>query len=239
MFRSAMRRGTYTGRVNPFDDLRQAGAEAESYVSFEIEELNKLFADAKLAIKPGHHDNQTALPWLTLLGLYSGARIEELAQLSASDVRQEHGVTVLDIHARNGNHLKSKSAERIVPLHSAVIGAGFLKYVRALPKTGKLFPGLKGRASRGGKLGTNVAEAFGRWRKRVGIDRKGLVFHSLRHNTAEALERAGVEESDVARVLGHRLKNISFRVYSRPQLERVAKTVEAISYPGLKIPKAR
>jgi integrase len=239
MLRSAMRRGTYRGPLNPFDDLHQAGAEAESYVAFEIDELNKLFADTKLRTKPKHHDNQTALPWLALLGLYTGARIEELAQLSVADVRQEHGTAVLDIHAKNGNRLKSKSSERLVPIHSAIINAGFLHYVAALPKSGRLFPGLKGRASRGGKLGTNVAESFGRWRKRVGLTRKGLAFHSLRHNTTQALERAGVEESDVARVLGHRLKNISFRVYSKPQLERVAKTVESIEYPGLKLPAAR
>jgi integrase len=235
MFRSAMRRGTYRGNLNPFDDLHQAGAQAESYEAFEIDELNKLFADAKFLIKPKHHDYQTALPWLALLGLYSGARLQELAQLNVADIREEHGVTVLDIHAKNGNKLKSKSAERLIPLHSAVIDAGFMKYVAALPKGGKLFPGLKGRASHGGKVGTNVGESFGRWRKRVGLTRKGLAFHSLRHNVTQALERAGAHDSDIARVLGHRQKGISLRVYSKPQLGRVVETVEVIGYPGLKL----
>jgi integrase len=236
LFKSAMRRGTYRGSINPFDDLYQAGATAESYEAFEIDELNRLLADAKFLVKPKRHNNQTALPWLLLLGLYTGARIEELAQLNVADVREEHGVTVLDIHAKNGNKLKSKSAERLIPLHSAVIDAGFMKYVAGLPKSGKLFPGLVGRASRGGKLGTNVAEAFGRWRKRVGLTRKGLAFHSLRHNATQALERGGADESDIGRVLGHRQKGISLRVYSKPQLQRVRDTVERIRYEGLRPP---
>jgi integrase len=233
IFRSAMRRGTYRGNVNPFDDLHQAGAQAESYVAFEVDELNKLFADAKFLVKPKRYNNQTALPWLTLLGLYTGARIEELAQANVADVRQEHGITVLHVHAKNGNRLKSESSARLIPLHSAVIKAGFLRYVAALPKTGRLFPGLKGRASSGGRLGKNVGESFGRWRKRLGLTREQLAFHSLRHNTTEALERAGVHETDAARVLGHRLRNVTFGTYSKPQLERVAKTVEEIAYPGL------
>jgi integrase len=241
IFRSATRRGTYRGSINPFDDLHQAGAQAESYVAFEIDELNKLFADAKFLVKPKRHNNQTALPWLLLLGLYTGARIEELAQLSVADVREKHGLTVLDIHERNGNSLKSESAERLIPLHPAVIKAGFLRYVAALPKNGRLFPGLRARASRGGKLGTNVGESFGRWRKRLGLTRERLAFHSLRHNTGEALERAGfvIEESDAARVLGHRLKNVTFGVYSKAQLQRVAKTVKKINYPGLALPAAK
>jgi len=40
-------------------------------------------------------------------------------------------------------------------------------------------------------------------------------------------------------VLGHRLKNVTFGVYSKAQLQRVAKTVGKISYPGLKLPAAK
>lgn len=37
--------------------------------------------------------------WLVLLALYTGARIEELAQLDRQDVRQEAGVWFIHIRA--------------------------------------------------------------------------------------------------------------------------------------------
>jgi hypothetical protein len=42
---------------------------------------------------------------------------------------------------------KTDSAERVVPVHHALIDAGLLKYRAALHPGSRLFPGLKGRAS--------------------------------------------------------------------------------------------
>jgi integrase len=174
----------------------------------------------------------TAFPWLVLLGLFTGARLEELCQLAVADVRVELGVQVIDIHARNGNKLKNKSCARLVPLHPAIVSAGFLDYVAGLPATGKVFPGLKLSKTRA-KYSKAVGQAFVRLRRRLGLTRKGLTFHSLRHNVGQALDRASVRESDAARVLGHKHREVTFGVYSKAQLERVKETVEKIRFPGL------
>ena len=59
-------------------------------------------------------------------------------------------------------------------------------------------------------------------------------FHSLRKNAVEALERASVNQSEVALLIGHE-RGFTFSTYSPrgldlPGLKRV---VEQITYPGL------
>jgi hypothetical protein len=73
----------------------------------------------------------------------------------------------------------------------------------------------------------------------LGLKRERLCFHSFRHIVAEALEAAAVSQTDAARVLGHTVAGMSYRVYSSgPGLKRLAAVVEEIAYPGLAIPKA-
>lgn len=78
--------------------------------------------------------------WLPLLGLYTGARINELSQLYLDDVRQtsagvwyldfnRNGADKLDADAAADKSLKSPNAEREVPLHKVLLGQGFVEYV--------------------------------------------------------------------------------------------------------------
>jgi integrase len=87
-------------------------------------------------------------------------------------------------------------------------------------------------AGKGGKFGAALGDAFAIWRQSVGLTREG--FHSFRHGVAEALERAGVSETDAARALGHEIPALSYGVYSSgPGVKRLAAVVEEIAYPGL------
>jgi integrase len=91
---------------------------------------------------------------------------------------------------------------------------------------------LKGRKSKGGKLGPKLGDAFNGWRKRLGIDRPGVNFHSFRHAVGDRLRKAGVQESDIAAVLGHEDARITSRVYGHngPGLHRLQAIVEKIKY---------
>ena len=48
-----------------------------------------------------------------------------------------------------------------------------------------------------------------------------------------ALEAAGVAETDVDRLTGHKIKGLSFGVYSKPAMKRLAEVVEQIHYDGV------
>jgi integrase len=174
-----------------------------------------------------------------LIALYSGARLEEIAQLRSADIREANAngatVTVFDIHNGGDNNLKNETSARLVPVHSALVRAGLLDYVKALP-AGALFPGLTRRASKGGKVGARLGELFRKRLVALGLKRKGLCFHSFRHTVSNTLDRAELRESDVARVLGQAHPDITFGTYSQegPGLKMVAATVEQITYEGLR-----
>jgi integrase len=239
VFECARRRGRFTGD-NPFDGMK-AKVAGSSYEPFTIAELQTLFDALPRQTKPVKHSPETALPWAALIALYSGARLEEIAQLSTVDIREEAAngaiVWVIDIHNGGTNKLKNETSARLIPVHSALVRAGLLDYVKALPKAGALFPGLTRRASKGGKIGARLGELFRKRLVALGLKRDGLCFHSFRHTVAGRLDAAGVPQSDAARVLGHAVAGMSYGTYSQagPGLKRVAATVEQITYEGLRL----
>jgi integrase len=238
VFEYARRCGRFQG-YNPFDGMK-AKVVGSSYQPFTVDELQQLFDAMPRDVTPKRHSPDTALPWAALIALYSGARLEEIAQLTTADIRAEAAngatVTVIDIHNGGQNKLKNETSARLIPMHSALVCAGLLDYAKAL-KAGPLFPGLKRRDSKGGKVGARLGELFRKRLVALGVKREGLCFHSFRHSVASRLDAAGVPQSDAARVLGHAVAGMSYGTYSQggPGLKRVAATVEQISYEGLRL----
>jgi integrase len=216
IYKSAIRRERAS--VNPFADQRVNGVGRVHYEPFTDEEVGKLFA--KTPPTP-------ALFWAMRIAAYTGCRREEIAGLMRDDIKRTDGVWYFDI--RNG---KTDNAVRVVPMHSRLIKAGLLTYVKA--SAGRLFPGLKPRASKDGKFGAGLGDAFEAWRKRLGIVRPGVNFHSFRHCVGDRLRKAGIAREDIAAVLGHATGDVTTRVYGHrgPGLKRLAAVVEEISYEG-------
>lgn len=215
--------------ANPFAD-QLVKATTVHYQPFSDQEVATLFADAKFETAPPKHTTITALPWAALIAAYTGARREEVAQLKASDIRETDGVWYFAF-CQDGNG-KTEAATRIVPIHPALIDAGLLRYRDALSADSMLFPGLRARKSKGGKLGPVLGDAFEGWRKRLGIVRPGVNFHSFRHTVGDRLRKAGVPEDDRAALLGHEDERITSKVYGHdgPGLHRLAVIVDKISY---------
>jgi integrase len=233
IFQSAHNRGRHTGD-NPFEDMRRKVA-AEQREKFTAEELAKIFAALPTEISPKRHSPESALPWAVRIAAFTGMRLEEIAQLGVRDIetRGTNGgtVTVFDIHNGGNNHLKNDSSARAIPIHSELVRAGLLKYIKALPKDGLLFPGLKRRSSKGDKIGARVGELFRKLLISLEMKRDGLCFHSFRHTVAQRLEAAAVSQTDAARVLGHTIEGESYGTYSSgPGLTRLAAVVEEINY---------
>jgi integrase len=77
--------------------------------------------------------------WLPLLGLFTGARVNEICQLNPhSDIREEGGVWIFNFteegetDARITRRIKNASSVRTVPIHPELIALGFLKYVESV-----------------------------------------------------------------------------------------------------------
>ncbi|MGB0660748.1 MAG: tyrosine-type recombinase/integrase [Mangrovicoccus sp.] len=151
--------------------------------------------------------------WGALLGLYTGARLREIAQLDVADIRQEGVIWYLDINGDGPNKsLKTPAAKRRVPIHSDLIRLGFLDWVAAKPKGQRLFLSFTYNAKEG--YGRNL----GRWFNTVflpglGMKESGLVFHSLRHTMVTRLAQAGVPEPLFQEIVGHERQGVAQQVY--------------------------
>lgn len=164
---------------------------------FTPEELNVLLA-SKL---PGH------LNWLVWIGVYTGARLNELCQLTTAHVRK-HG-TIPYIYFSPELRLKTGEGEscvRAVPLHSGLVRRGVLDY--AAKCAGRLFPGLVQHKS--GRYSDAPSKAFTRHLREIGIKREKLSFNSLRHTFVgrlKTLAPADVETRE--RLVGHATKGVA------------------------------
>ena len=87
--------------------------------------------------------------WLPLVGLYTGARINEICQLNPQcDIQEEKGVWYFDITEKSEadervkKSVKNTPSRRKVPIHSELIRLGLLDYVDTLKASGArlLFP---------------------------------------------------------------------------------------------------
>ena len=80
------------------------------------------------------------------MGLYSGARVGELAQLYLRDFADIHGVKFFRISDDNdGQSVKNASSRRLVPIHPDLLELGLWDRVERLRAQGqeRLFPDLQ------------------------------------------------------------------------------------------------
>jgi integrase len=144
--------------------------------------------------------------WIPLLCAYSGARIAEICQLRGEDIFQHDGLWCLKIVPEAGS-LKTVGSERVVPLHAAVIEAGFLEFVAA-QRAGPLFPGLA--VDRFGARSANGTRIIGRWVRGLGItDVRISPSHSWRHRFKTLGRRYGLALDLVNALTGHHRKTVA------------------------------
>lgn len=152
--------------------------------------------------------------WLPLLALYTGARMEELGQLRAVDVRRETYPDADDneqsawfIHVTEDDEddlkLKNAGSERVIPLHPVLEQLGFTRFVEAAKAGGqaRLFPDL--RPNKYGRLTAKWGEWFSEYKRGVcGVTDKRMVFHSFRHTFADH-GRGRMVEGVKRQIMGH------------------------------------
>lgn len=163
---------------------------------FEEQELTKLLSSDL----PGH------LYWLVWLGLCTGARLNELAQLTTKNVCK-HG-PINFIYFSPDIRLKTPSCVRAVPIHNRLVELGFLGYVAEQDRL--LFPGITQHSS--GRYSDAPSKAFRRHLEALGMKRPKLSFHSLRHVFAARFKVAAPREFETReRLLGHSVPGIGSR----------------------------
>jgi integrase len=178
--------------------------------------------------------------WLPLLGIYQGAREEELCRLRGTDIFQTGGITVMSFH---GSHLKNRASTRLVPIHSALLRLGLVELATAAGD-GLLFPGLR-EEGRDRKLSYRYSKEFTSYRKRIGLYRRGMDFHSFRHTVTTKLiaeGRCSILEAD--EITGHDSKHRkeirenqseSLRYFKGHKIRILKEAIETIAYTQIDI----
>ena len=152
--------------------------------------------------------------WVTMLAAHSGARLNEICQLDIADIKQKDGVWVMELQQNAADKtIKTKAANRTVPLHPRLLELGLLDYLTQLKANNqqKLFPALKKTLSTG--YGTSISNWFARYLKHLGIKKKGKNFHSLRHTVINRLLTKQVYEPFIKELVGHSSGSITVDVY--------------------------
>jgi integrase len=191
--------------VNVFEGLRVAKTTtvaADERRPFNAAQLRCLYEH--LTENPEGLVKKDDHKWPVLIGMFSGARLNEIAQLLVTDVVQRDSVWCFDFNDEGDKALKNASSRRVVPIHQQLLDLGFAEYValRSAEGASRLFSSLTYSKQNG--YGRNV----GRWFNEsllpaLGLKEKALVFHSFRHTMVTILSRSDVPEPIVKSIVGH------------------------------------
>jgi integrase len=231
--------------ADPFSKMRLEKPEPERE-PWEAAELRVLFASSVFTkgTQPRAGGGVAAL-WLPLLGIFTGARLGELAPLTAADVTVDEatGITAIAIieDLKKGRRLKTRSSRRIIPVHPELVRLGFIKFVNQVKHEGgsdaRLFPLLKPGPL--GGFAEGWSKWFGRYIRVLGIGNRRHVFHSFRHGFKDALRAARVSEDINDGLTGHAGGSAVGRSYGAKDMLRrfglptLADAVGKVTYPGL------
>ena len=180
---------------------------------FTQDELKQILGDG--LAEESFDKNRPERFWVTQIAAYSGARLNEVCQLNASDIRQEDGIWVISLlNDAEDKSIKTQSSNRIVPLHFHLIDTGLLDYVESVrnSKAVKLFPNLKSETNT--RYGSAISRWFSRYLKNLGIKKKGKNFHSFRHTVVNHLTSKQVYESFIKELVGHSHGTMTMDVYA-------------------------
>ena len=201
-------------KVSPFvlpKNLRN-GVDTSSWVPFTASEVVTLL---NAATESGDQD----LADLIKIGMYTGARIEEICSLRVADV-SDGTLTI--------RQAKTAAGVRSLPIHSKL--APLVKTLTVGSSNDSLLlPHLKPNKYK--DRSAAIGKRFGRLKKSLGFSERH-VFHSLRKTVVTLLENAGVSENLAADIVGHQKPRITYGLYSGGHsIDAMREALERLSYP--------
>ena len=220
---------------NPWRGMTLDVTDSKTRTKHTAEELQQLF-HTPLFLERGYPVTNNVRPddayWCMLLGLWTGARIGEIAQLEMADVLVQNGLEVLSIHGGAGT-IKTAQSERVIPVPPEVIRLGFIDWVAARREAGavKLFDSLH----RGGAVtpGETMTEWNRQYRLSVGAAIGPLNgFHRFRHTIRSALGALQVSRDIADALTGHGKTGSSGSTdYTHIDAVDIMKAIESLKFP--------
>lgn len=194
----------------------------EQRASFSKADLAKLF-NSKEYVQGTH--KQPSHFWVPLIGLYTGARLNEICQLQVADIRvdNETGKWVFDINedkeSDSNKSLKKPFHARLVPVHKKLIELGLIDYLDSQKRHKRLFSDLP-FVSSNNKYGDKLQRWFNRtYKSNCQITSLKTSFHSLRHTVITHLVNArNIDPNKIAIAFGQTPQGgVTQTVYTKRQ----------------------
>jgi integrase len=198
------------------DQLMPANPLAQIKVKFEDDAVTReTLTKADLATLFGKTDGEDW--WMFRLGLYTGARLGEICQLTKADLVTIDGTLCLHIRedAEAGRSVKTKGSIRKVPVHQQLLADGFAEWAKGCPD--RLF---------GGNPHATSKRVLRRMRAAGLLPPK--VFHSLRH-TFKGRAREVMDDSWHDRITGHAAKTIG-QTYGGYDLRAMKEKIDLVTF---------
>ncbi|MFN3845900.1 MAG: site-specific integrase [Paracoccaceae bacterium] len=208
--------------TNPFEGMRVLGNRkdrGEQRQAYKPEALQAVYLEitqnTRGLVKMQSHK------WAILIGIFTGARLNEICQLDAADLQQQEGIwffNMFDDSEDDGSNkrFKNTASRRKVPVHFKLLELGLLDYHRDMLNrtTSRMFPDYtyEPKAGYGRKLSTWFNTVL---TPELRIKSKAHVFHGLRHTMVTRLLQAGVEEAVSKSIVGHERTGVTQGTYNR------------------------
>jgi len=202
-------------KADPFAGLSppSTARKAKGWVPFTPAQVVDL---RNRASEKGDHE----LVDLIELGMWSGARVEELCALKVPEV---------DLTGKSFNiaDAKTEAGVREVPIHESLLPT--MKCLIGKRTDGYVLADLT--ENKFGDRSNAIGKRFGKLKAKAGFGR-AHVFHSIRKTVVTQLENAGVSENLAADIVGHEKPRITYGLYSGGATLEVKRAALAkLAYP--------
>ncbi len=160
--------------------------------------------------------------WGALLGMYTGARVNEIAQLKVEDIKESAGIWYFHINNdAEDKKLKTAASRRRVPIHTVLLQAGIIDEVKRLRKQKHERFLYELTYCKKNGYGKKLSHYFNEIllvqlgiKKRDDKKTKAYVFHSFRHTVNTCLYQADVSQPIIEMLIGHERTGTSQRNYN-------------------------
>lgn len=192
-------------QVDPAAGAMVIGPKAQQVHGRDIND-DEAEAILKAALGPHPEDlserHALARRWVPWICAYTGARVGEITQLRAGDIRQEDGVWVFHITPEAGSVKTGKA--RHVPIHSHLIEQGVLRLAK-LGSTEPLFydPKAARLEDAAQPQPKQLAAKLAKWVRGLGVIRVPQPNHGWRHRFKTTARLAGVDRVACDIMQGH------------------------------------
>lgn len=173
-----------------------------------------------------------------LLGIYTGARLNEIAQIMLDDIKRDDasGIWYFDINdvgdEDNTKRLKNEASKRRVPVHQKLIEAGLLAHADQLRKQGERFLLHELTFHKANGRGRNLSRWFNeKLLVELKLKTPKLSFHSYRHTVMNFLANADVPDPVIKDLVGHSHDSVTRQVYVKgSSLEQLSAAIHKLPW---------